>query len=161
MRHLGDFVRGNVQCAGTVGAVFLVCALTLVVINVVSRRFGYPIPETYILTGLLMAVVAALAVSYAESKHEHVAVTVIGDRLGRRPRFILNVFTSVITLACWIALFWGSVGLLIERWSLMETTDVLKISMVPFRLVWVYGLLSWCFVVLVDLIQMLKNREMK
>jgi len=157
--HLfSKIVRGNTLGAIFIGAFLLLVCMITVVVNVVSRRFGYPITGTYELVGLFIAIAVVPALSYAEFKKSHVSISLLEGRLGKKPEMILDVFLSLITLFCLVLLLWSFANTIMYNWGLGESSEVLKFPIIPIRIFFVYGLVSWCLMKILNLIKNIKGR---
>ena len=161
MLYLSKFVRSNTLVLSVIGIGFFWGVMILIVTNVVSRRISYPILGTYELAGLLMAIAAVPALSYAELKKSHVSVTILEDHLNTKNKMILGVFLSLITLFSLALLFLGSTKTIIQNWSLGEASEILRFPVIPIRIFFVYGLLSWCLVIILNLIENMKEKGKK
>jgi hypothetical protein len=54
---------------------------------------------------------------------------------------------SLISLGTWAVIVWAGIGFMIQTW-LTEDTPMLEVPYLPFRFVWVFGLLFLCLVYL-------------
>jgi len=127
--------------------------LILVVMNVVSRRFGYPIAGTHELAGLFMAIAVSASLSYTELNKGHVSVDILGDRLGKKSKMILGIFLFLMTLCLMALLIKGIIDSIVFNWSLGESSYMRKFPIVPIRIFFLYGLVSWCLVVVLNFIK--------
>ena len=157
MDYFANVIRRIGGIGTTVGAVFLIGVMLLIVANIVYRILGGVIAGTYELIGLLIVVTAAFAIVYAALERGHVAVNIIVSRLPQRPRAILESFTLVIGLGLWALIAWGSVRLISESVLVREKTVLLGVPFLPFRCFWELGLLLFCLVLLIDLVKVLSR----
>ncbi len=156
MNSLANIVRRLSQVGMAVGAAFLVGMMVLIVGNIIYRLAGHIIAGTYELSELMAVVAATFALSYTAVKKGHVIIDILVPRLSQRTQTFLTAFSSLICLCTWAIIAWASFGILSERW-LTEETRMLSVPFLPFRFVWVIGLLLLCLIYLVDLFTALKN----
>jgi TRAP-type C4-dicarboxylate transport system permease small subunit len=144
-----------------VGSVFLIGIALLVVANIVYRFFGGVIAGTYELVALMIVVTVAFALGYAALKQGHIVVRIVLSRFSPRIQAILTVFTSVIGLGFWALIAWKSAEIMSERALAGEYTEMLGVPYLPFRCAWLFGLLFFCLVLLIDLFKALSQAVRK
>lgn len=142
------------------GGIFLIGMMCLTVANVIARFFGNVIAGTYELTEIMHVVVIACALGYAVLEGSQVVVELLASRLSPQMQKILEGINSFFGLAFWGIIAWASIELLLKR-GLNEETQLLGVPFLPFRFVWVIGLLFLSMVFLTRLIESLKRRSKK
>jgi len=142
------------------GAVFLVGMMVLIVASVIYRRAGHIIPGTYELSELMIVVAVAFALGYAALKKSHIVVKFVVARFPQRTQAILEAVMSFISLATWAAIAWAGFLLLSKRW-LREESVMLSVPYLPFRFVFLFGLILFCLVYLIDLFRALSQAVRK
>lgn len=160
MEYLANLVRRMGGWGVAVGAAFLVGMMVLIVANIIYRLFGHVIVGSYELTELMIVVAVAFALVYAALKKSHVVVKIVVERFPPRAQAIVEALMSLISLATWATIAWTGVLLLSERW-LREETDMLSIPFLPFRFIFLFGLILFCLVYLIDLIRALSQAVRK
>jgi TRAP-type C4-dicarboxylate transport system permease small subunit len=137
------------QAGNALGAVFLIGIMVLIVVNVISRRFGFLIPGTYEMIEIMIIVTAGFAMAYTALRKGH---TQVGFEIssGRKQAVIdaLVGCCEVITVAL---ITWNQFNVLLDKIRLGEETELLHITYAPFRALWVFGLLLLCVAFLIDL----------
>jgi TRAP-type C4-dicarboxylate transport system permease small subunit len=158
LSRVGRLVRVDALARGgaAVGAVALVAIMLLVVSNIIARFFNKVIAGTYETVMLTVVVVAAFAVSYAALKQAHISIRIVVSRFSSRTQAILTIITSAIGACVWAVVAWASVSIIPQKLELREYSEMLHIPYLPFRCAFVIGLLLFCSVLLVDLVQALK-----
>lgn len=151
MSQFVRILRTNSSIAMAIGGAFLLGTMTIIMTSVVSRRFGHPVYGVYEWVELLMVPVVAAALGYAELKKGHVAVSIVAEKLGRRMRGFVDSFNAFVSLAVWAVVLWATMRIGVER--AFEQSLIHKFSLLPFRVVFAYGLLCWCLVLLADFIE--------
>jgi TRAP-type C4-dicarboxylate transport system permease small subunit len=129
----------------TLGAFFLLAMMTTVVANVIYRFFGHVIVGSYELVELMILVTVSFALGYTAQKKSHVVINILITRFPSRVQSTLEAIMSFISLATWGIIAWASANILIERW-LRERTEMLDIPYLPFRFIWLFGLILLCLV---------------
>jgi TRAP-type C4-dicarboxylate transport system permease small subunit len=141
-------VNRSISCGASMGAFFLVVIMFIICSNVVFRIFGRVIPGTYELVEIMVVIVAGLALSDTEIHHRHTNVDMITTHLPKKIRLWLENACHLISFVFWALIAWASVGITIDKAARGEATDLLKISVIPFRVIWVVGLILICLVII-------------
>ena len=144
----------------TLGAAFLVGMMVLITASVISRRAGNVIQGTYELSELMVVVTAAFALGYAALNKTHIVIKVVVERFPQRAQAILGTVMSFISLATWAAVAWTGVLILSKRW-LNEESEYLSVPYLPFRLIFLLGVVLVCSIYLIDLIRALRQAVRK
>jgi len=142
------------------GAVALVAMMVLIVTSVIFRRAGQVVPGTYELSELLIVVTVAFALGYAALEKSHIVVKIVVARFPQRAQAILEAVMSFISLVTWAALAWAGFIILSKRW-LGEESEMLSVPFLPFRLIFLFGLILFCSVYLINLIRALRQAVRK
>lgn len=142
------------------GAAFLVGMMVLITASVIYRRVGHVIPGTYELSELMIVVTAAFALGYAALKKSHIVIKVVVARFPQRAQAILEAVMSFISLATWAAVAWTGVLIVSKRW-LNEESEMLSVPYLPFRLIFLLGVVLVCSIYLIDLIRALRQAVRK
>lgn len=160
MEYLANLVRRMSGWGMALGATFLVGMMVLIVASVIFRRAGHIIPGTYELSELLIVVTVAFALGYAALKKSHIVVKFVVARFSQRTQAILEAVTSFISLATWAVVAWTGVIIVSKRW-LREESEMLSVPFLPFRLIFLFGLILFCLVYLIDLFRALSQAVRK
>jgi len=141
-------IKRSVGYGTNTGAVFLVAVMLIICANVIFRIFGRVIPGTYDLIEIMIVVVAGFALSDTEIHHRQTNVDMVTIHLPKKIRLWLENACNLIGWVYWAVIAWASVGITIDKAAKGEATDLLKISVIPFRVVWVFGLILICLVII-------------
>jgi len=160
MDYLANIVRRTGGLGMALGATFLVGIMVLIVANIVYRLMGHVIVGSYELTELMIVVSVAFALGYAALRKTHVVVKIVVSRFPQRAQAILEAFMSLISLATWAVIAWAGFLILSERW-LREESEMLYIPFLPFRFVFLFGLILLCLIFLLDLLRALSQAVRK
>jgi TRAP-type C4-dicarboxylate transport system permease small subunit len=147
-------------CVG-LGNIFLIGVMLLVVVVVIGRSFGQAIPGSYELMQLMLVVPIAFYIAYGAISDTHVVVKLVVSRFPKRVQAIMASFTSVLSIVTLALFVWAGAELTYKRVLIKEHTEVLEIPMTPFRGVWVFALLLFCLVILIDLSKSLRQAVKK
>jgi len=139
-----------------IGAAFLTGMMVLIVANIIYRLFGHVIPGSYEISTLMIVVAVAFALGYAAVHNSHIVVKIVVARFSQRWQSILGVLMSLISIGTWAVIAWASYNVLSQRW-LTEMTDLLDIPYLPFRMIFVLGLVVFCLVYVTDLVNALRQ----
>ena len=143
-----------------VGAASLVGMMVLIVASVIYRRAGHVVPGTYELTELMIVVTVAFALGYAALKKSHIVVRIVVARFPQRTQAILEAVMSFISLATWAAVAWAGFIIVSKRW-LSENSEMLSVPFLPFRLIFLFGLILLCSIYLIDIFRALSQAVKK
>ncbi|MFC1532431.1 TRAP transporter small permease [Thermodesulfobacteriota bacterium] len=143
----------NSVVAGTV----LVVLMFIVVANIIVRLFGSAIQGTYELVEVSIIVVASLAISYTAWRKAHVHVDIVLNALKLKGKVICELLNMLQSIFVWAVIGWTSWLFMLKR-GLREETHLLEINMLPFRLIWIYGLIVILAVFVVDLLYSFKGQ---
>jgi TRAP-type C4-dicarboxylate transport system permease small subunit len=118
-----------------IAGVFLAAMILLSCGNIFLRLVWMPIKGTYELLGFFSALVAGLAVGYAQLKHAHTAVDILTSRY---PKGIRKTVTAIKYIICCI--FFTTGGWQVCVWASTlrasgEVTETLRIPYYPFTFI--------------------------
>lgn len=137
-------VAGN-----SLGAVFLIAIMLVIVVNVITRRFGFLIPGTYEMIEVMIIVTAGFALAYTALRKGH---TQVGFEItSGRKQAIIDVVVGCCEVFTVALIAWNQYNVLLRKIELGEHTELLQISYAPFRALWVFGLFLLCVAFLIDL----------
>jgi len=141
-------VKCTVGYGTNAGAAFLVAIMLMICANVIFRIFGGVIPGTYELVEIMVVIVAGFALSDTEIHHRQTNVDMVTIHLPKKIRLWLENVCNLISWVYWVVIGWASAGITIDKAAKGEATELLKISVIPFRVVWVVGLILICLVII-------------
>jgi len=147
MDYFASIVRRMGGWGMIASATFLILMVVMVVASVIYRMCGHVIVGSYELTELFTVVAVAFALGYATLEKRDVIIDILIPKIPQRTRTILEAVMSLISLGTWAVIVWAGIGFMIQTW-LTEDTPMLEVPYLPFRFVWVFGLLFLCLVYL-------------
>ena len=152
---MGSFERliSKISNWGTVAAaVFLSAIALLITTSVICRAFHIALPGTFDLVETLVVVAIAFALVYGQLEDRHLRADIAIERLKGRIRSAVESFLGILNLVYWAILLCAAVVMMWHKWEGEETTDVLKVPVVPFRGVWVFALIIMVLLLVFKLI---------
>jgi TRAP-type C4-dicarboxylate transport system permease small subunit len=138
------------------GSVFLGGMMLWTVAGVIVRPFGEVIAGVYEVDELLMVTVVASAICYTAMKREHITVDIIISRISPSGKVFIELIVSTLSLVIWSILFWATTEITLMKW-LEERTFLLRLYYLPFRFIWLFGLIIICLVFLRDIVRAVKQ----
>jgi TRAP-type C4-dicarboxylate transport system permease small subunit len=157
MEAFYKIVRRAILIGAGIGGACLLAVMALVVLNVITRGFGGGIAPTYEIIVLLMVVTVSFALAYTGLEKAHIEVDFMLSRLSQKAKNILKIFSLTLTVIVLMLLTWGAMVILSARWWGFEETELISLSYMPFRLALVIGLVLFCLIQTIHLINMLKT----
>ena len=160
MDYIVGIAHRIIEGSVCVASVALLGSVLVIVVSVVTRRFGWALPGAYELTELMMPVTIGVALAYTTMTKGHIVMTFLVPRLPQKIQRVIESFDCIVGIGVIAALVWAGAGLLHERWA-VERTDTLGIPFAPFRTAWLVGLVTICLVLSLDLVMVLSKRRSK
>jgi TRAP-type C4-dicarboxylate transport system permease small subunit len=159
MDKFAKVIRRATFFSTIVVCVFLLILAILTTINVIVRGLGGNILGNTEISVLLAIIAVSCAFAYTTLERGHISVTMLVDHLSKPTRAILEIVTSTISLAFIALIIWGSIKLLPNK--LDEQTFIHHIPILPFRIIFVLGLILFCLVWVVNIYERFKVVRMK
>jgi len=132
------------------GGVFLILGMLILMSNIFGRFVHLVIPGSYELFELIMVIPVAFALVHAALQKTHVVVHLIVSRFPPRLSAAAEILASLLSFTIWALIAWGGARLAYEN-GLKETTDILGVPYLPFRIVLLFCLFLFCLTYLMDL----------
>lgn len=137
-----------------VGRVILALMVLLITSDVVLRYvFNRPIKGSYELIELMLVMIVFLGLAYTQMKREHIAVTLITEKLSPRAAAILESAAYLLCLAIFIVITWQSVVRAEVLRADGTASDLLSIPIYPFMWIVVFGSATLCLAFLRDFLK--------
>src|SRR4030042_2826517 len=157
MKLVEKLIKGTVNQTTNIGAVFLVAVMLLITINVIYRVFGGVIPGQYELVEIMIVVVAGFAIGDTEIHRRQTSVDMVTMHLPRKSKLWLENSCNLIGLVYWAFVALATIKLTMDKAAKGEHTDLLKISIIPSRVIWVVGLILICIVIIYNIFKNFKE----
>ncbi len=123
-----------------IGVLAIISVMLIITGNVVWRIFGRVIPGTYDLVETITVLVAAFAIVKCEIEKKYTTVDMLTTHLKKRTQLWLEQLCHVISFVFWGTICYATIMVTIDKAKIGEHTDLLKISIIPFRSVWSFAL---------------------
>lgn len=126
--------------ATTIGIFALTAVMLIITANVIYRIFGGVISGTYDLVETITVLVAAFAIVNCEYQKKHTTVDMLTLHLKRKTQILLEQLCQIISFGFWAIICYATILVTIGKAEIGETTDLLKVSIIPFRATWCFAL---------------------
>ena len=139
--NLYDKIMKWVTEFGTWIGIAAMASVTLIITgNVIWRIFGRVIPGTYDLVETITVLVAAFAIVNCEYQKKHTTVDMLTTLMKKKTQIWLEQVCQVISFAFWAMICYATIMVTIDKAKVGEHTDLLKVSIIPFRATWCFAL---------------------
>lgn len=156
MNRFADLIHGLTKGGIWLGGACLIFGMLLLVSNIFGRFTHFVIPGSYELFELVMAVPIAFALVHAALQKAHVIVRLLVSRFPPKLGALMEVFASFLSLVVWALIVWGGARLAFES-GLKEASETISVPYLPFRILWLLGLVLFCLSYLLDMSRALKR----
>ena len=157
MNLFEKLIKGTVNQTTNLGAVFLVAVMLLICINVIYRIFSGVIPGQYELVEIMIVVVAGFAICDTEIHRRQTSVDMVTMHLPRKSKLWLENICNLIGLVFWALVARETIRLTMDKAAKGEHTDLLHVSIIPTRVIWVVALILVCVVIIYNIFKNFKE----
>ena len=150
------FVKSIRQVSGIFNKIsmVIVVAMTLLVCgNVVGRLFKEPILGTYDIVGFMGAVLFSFALAHCAIRGEHVAVTLVMDKVPRHFRTTVGIIISIISIGFFAMAAWRCAVYATDLWLSGVTSLSTLTPLYPFVYAVGFGCLTLSLAILVNMFE--------
>jgi len=157
MMRIAKFIQTVNRYLFSLGAVPLVIAAILTVIDVSGRYIRLPLPGTLEISTLCLALSVALTLAHTQALKGNTDVDVLYNYLPPRAKKVTNVFTSfvcviIVGLMTWRAWPWVAFSHRTQEW-----VDIVGWPFWPFKAVMLLGLFCLFAQFILDLVESLRT----
>ena len=160
MQMLMNILRSTSRAGLVLGTVFMLGIGAITVLNVVLRVFNIAMTGFIEAVEIFMIVAALGAMAFAVFEKTQVAIDVIIGRLSSKNRRRFDIAAQSASLVFWGLVCWATIDWLFKG-AYTAITDILKVPMWPFQIIWVIGLIFFWLVYLTELLLMIFNRRLE
>lgn len=157
MNLYDKIMQRSIGFGAGIGAVALAGVMLIIMANVVYRALGGVIAGTYDLVEITVVIVAAFSIAGTEIHRRHTTVDMITTLLTDKIRLRLENGCNLISFFYWAIIAWGSAKITWEKAQLGEVTEFIHISIIPFRALWVLGLVLICLVIIYNIYRNMRD----
>ena len=123
-----------------IGIAALTAVMLIITGNVIWRIFGKVIPGTYDLVETITVLVAAFAIVKCEMEKKYTTVDMLTTLMKKKTQIWFEQVCNVISFGFWATICYATIMITIDKAKVGEHTDLLKVSIIPFRAIWSYAL---------------------
>jgi TRAP-type C4-dicarboxylate transport system permease small subunit len=134
-----------------IGTAALAAVMLIITANVFWRITGGVIAGTYDLVETIVVLVATFALPNCEISKKYTNVDMLTVLMKDKPRIWLEQFCNFISVVYWVTIAWATIRVTIEKAAIGESTDLLKVSIIPFRFIWSFGLVLMAAIVIYNI----------
>ncbi len=154
MQLLKKFANISNEHLLKISMLVLLFMMFLVVGNVLSRFFfRNPIPGTFELTRISLAIVVFTSLGYGQLKKVYIQISFFFSRLPSSVQKIVQVFNYLLSLIFFSLVFWQMLKYAGRMSASGEFTSVLRLPVHPWIIIAAIGVLFLCLALILDLIQ--------
>jgi len=136
-----------------VGLAALVGMVLIALIDVVgSEGFHWPLPGSTEITAFLLVVAIAAGLAFSQIAGRHIRVGFLIDRLPKRGKIALEIFSSVLGLGLFAMISWVTYDYGLRLLSSGTETLLLRIVQYPFAFWIALCCIPMCCVILIELL---------
>ncbi len=150
-----------VTWGGVCGAVSMAVVMVIIVMDVIGRFIGYALPGTFDLVETIMIIACAYSLVYCQMRDRHAKADVLLTRLPPRAQSIFQAFTTFLSIGLWGVFVWAGVVMFVSKWQRGEQTDILRISVLPFRFLWVVSLILMLIILVIRFVTKVREGASK
>lgn len=140
-----------------IGAAALVLLGGLICLSVGLRMAGAVVKGSAEIGEMLIIIVSATAIVTATFTDAHPSVHMLVEKLGKTARTRLAAVIGIVGAVFWAATAWINGKVAIENAGLIEETELLRISVIPFRWLWIACLALVAIVLVVQVLRSMKS----
>jgi len=118
---------------GYIGMMSILAMMSVTVIDVFLRWFGYAILGCMEITELLLGIMAFYSFSWCYCEDKHLKIEVVTEKFSDKTRCITNLLGSLVGLIFFGSIAWGAYGFAIDSYMRKEVTPLLNIPLFPIK----------------------------
>lgn len=158
MKILELIINWATRLSSFIAGIVLFGMMMLTTVDVICRYFfNASILGVFEITEFMMVCVVFFSLSFAQKLKGHVAVNILVDRLGNKPRLFFDGFNFLVSMILLILIAWMSFSQGIELLQSNRVSGNLSIPVYPFFFVLTVGCISMSLELLGDLINVIKG----
>ncbi len=144
--------------SNSIGMVILAVMMVLTAVDVTLRKtLNAPIVGSYELIQFMMAITVAFGLAYCGIERGHVTVDLVENRLSKRNRAMLNLVTGFLGLLIAMLITWQTSVHITKLYESQVLSQVLLVPVYPFVGVVTFGLALYTLVLLVHLLEFIRE----
>ena len=141
MDSMFGFLQKTSKWLAVIAGTALTLMMFLTVADVVMRAGGRPIMGSYEVVGFMLALVIGFAIPQVSLHKQHIYMDFV-DRLSKRNRALMNIFTRILCIILFVLIGYSLFGVGNEYRISGETSPTIKLPFYPIA----YGVGICCFI---------------
>lgn len=133
--------------------IMLIVLVPLVTFFSISRSFGVPIIGDIEIVQFSMVVLIMGSLAYTERMNSHITIGLLVDRFPAKVQIVLDFIAQLSTIVFAFIVCWAFTS----KVNLTQTSDMLNISFVPFKIFLVICFIGWALEALLKFIGIVEN----
>jgi TRAP-type C4-dicarboxylate transport system permease small subunit len=140
--------------SNSIGIIAVMLLMLLITADVFSRFvLNTSIKGVFELVTVMVVVVAALAFAYTTLKGGLISVTVIVERFSSKTQSAIDMFNTSLGIAFFGLVSWKSIMQAGVYWAKGSVTSGIRVPIFPFMLVFAFGCIILCLVLVIRLVK--------
>jgi TRAP-type C4-dicarboxylate transport system permease small subunit len=152
MDRFENTLKKIIKTGNWIGGTCLVIIMFVIVAAVASRLLKISLAGANEIVDTAIVIAVAFALPYTALLGGQVAIEVLTERLSPKMKAYADVISVFLTLLLWLLILVASIVITGEK-GLAELSYFVKLPILPFRIVWIFGLILMCLVFLLQLIK--------
>lgn len=144
-----------------IAMIFLLLLMFITVGDIVGRYmagiipgFG-PIPGTFELTELLLAIAVLTAIGHTQMQKGHISIDLVISKFPSKVRAVIDCITDLLSLTIFLLVTWQTIKYAHLLYVSNDVSAILRLPMYPFLIIAAIGCLMFCLAMLSTFIQSL------
>jgi len=144
-----------------IAMIFLLLLMFITVGDIVGRYmagiipgFG-PIPGTFELTELMLAVAVLTAIGHTQMQKGHISIDLVISKFPPRVRTVIDCITNFLSLTIFVLVTWQTIKYAHLLYISNDVSAILRLPMYPFLIVTAIGCFMFCLAMLSTFLQSL------
>lgn len=134
------------------GMIILLIMMFMTTVDVIGRKFfDKPVPGSYELTGIMLAVVILLGLGYTQLAEANVRIEFLTSKLPVKVQGYLDVIFKIVVAAFFIVVAWQGIKESTRVMHQGTTSDILRIPSYPFQFLVAVGSILLVLILLVQI----------
>jgi TRAP-type transport system small permease protein len=134
-----------------IGSIALAVLMFVTVADVFGRYlFNRPVPGTFELTEMLMALIVFMALGLAQHHNEHISLDLVYNYFPGRLKAITDTFVQAVNLVVVVGITWQLYEYSVRMSEGNYTTAVLELPIHPFVILAITGTASYLLAIICD-----------
>ncbi|MDN7244623.1 TRAP transporter small permease [Planococcus shenhongbingii] len=149
MKYVAHLVSFITNLAKWISFSTLIIMVPLVTYFSISRSLGYPVVGDIEIVQFSMVILIMGSLAYTEATGAHISISVLADRFPAKVQLALDFMAQFLTILFCFIVCWA----FIVKINFGQTSDLLNLSFVPFKIFLVICFIGWALEAMVKFIR--------